>query len=51
MGSHQRYGPKVNRHRHTQVSKQGRGALGERGAQDRRRKGLEEEGEEGGKLS
>ena len=27
MVSHRRYGQKVNRHRHTQVSKQGRGKL------------------------
>lgn len=49
MGSHKRYGPKVNRSVQTHTSKQARKRGGE--AQDGRRKGLEEEGEEGGKLS
>lgn len=41
MGSHKRYGQKVNRHGHTQVSKQGRGKLTGRGT------GWQKEGERG----
>ena len=51
MVSLRRYGQKVNRHTHTQGSKQGRGKLEGRDMGWQKREWAEEKGEKGGILS